>query len=316
MLWAADQEIGRLLSKVDLDSTTVILVGDNGTPTGQIVNTNLYDSSHSKGTIYAGGIHVPFIIRPPGGTTQTQIDSPVSGVDLFPTMCEIMGIDYLALGQDLYGVTLSPLMNGTSTEDHIVVSEAFFTTPAGRTLRKGDFKLNIHDIPTDHSSTPTVEFFDMSIHLDEDPADNLWGTTLTATQQLALDELLAENSALNTPALSFLTEALTSSLVWNYYDLTGLSGINTSTQATSNQVPELGAATLQSVRIGNDSIGWVDATNVTRTLDENTATEDRYRLTFQFDEGLSALPTGLYDVRITFSGGPRVYTIVDGYDHP
>ncbi|MEM7395404.1 MAG: sulfatase-like hydrolase/transferase, partial [Verrucomicrobiota bacterium] len=100
-LWALDSEIDRLLSHVDLNNTTVILVGDNGTPGGRIVDENLFPGSHGKSTIYNGGLHVPFLIRPAGGTTARVISEPIGGHDLFPTMCELMGIDPATLGQNI-----------------------------------------------------------------------------------------------------------------------------------------------------------------------------------------------------------------------
>ena len=63
-------ELGRLLESVDLNTTNVILVGDNGTP-GQVVQAPYGPTGaagHSKGDIYEGGIHVPFVAAGPDVT--------------------------------------------------------------------------------------------------------------------------------------------------------------------------------------------------------------------------------------------------------
>ena len=127
MLWALDQELQRLLDGVDLASTTVILIGDNGTPGGVMNDTNLFPTTHGKGSIYEGGIHVPLLIRPAGGTTQQVRSTLVNGVDLFPTMCELMGITPNSLGKDLDGVSLIPIINNTDNTDCLL-----YTSPSPR----------------------------------------------------------------------------------------------------------------------------------------------------------------------------------------
>lgn len=89
---ALDTEIGRLLQGVDLDDTTVFLIGDNGTPPD--VTDAPFDPEHAKGTTFEGGVNVPWIVT--GSQVQhpgSESDALVLAVDLFATVAEIAGID-------------------------------------------------------------------------------------------------------------------------------------------------------------------------------------------------------------------------------
>ena len=57
MIESLDTEVGRLLAAIDHTTTTVIFLGDNGTPNEVVVPP--YDPQHAKLTIYEDGIRVP-----------------------------------------------------------------------------------------------------------------------------------------------------------------------------------------------------------------------------------------------------------------
>ena len=96
-----DTGVGQLLAKLDelgiRDNTYIIYTADNGTyPLPNPGNTN--GPLHGwKGTIWNGGIRVPFIIAGPG-IAPGQCDAQVVGYDLFPTICQWLGIDKLPKG--------------------------------------------------------------------------------------------------------------------------------------------------------------------------------------------------------------------------
>jgi arylsulfatase A-like enzyme len=203
MLWAMDAEIGRLLSAVDLNSTTVIIIGDNGTPGGVIQAP--FNNTHSKATLYEGGTHVPLVIA--GKTVQsvnTTSDKVVHAVDLYSTILEIAGVNPTSLGVTLDSQSLIPVLNGSDTADRYSVCEAFGTdTNPGRAIRKDDYKLIIHDDPLITTDTAVLEFYHLST--DQNETNNLLAGTLTAAQQTAYNNLLVKNVALggnfnNTPA--------------------------------------------------------------------------------------------------------------------
>jgi arylsulfatase A-like enzyme len=63
-----------------------------------------------KGTLTDHGIGVMLILRGPGGFAGGQvIDALVSQIDLFPTLCDVLGIEHPAW---LQGVSLLPLLSG------------------------------------------------------------------------------------------------------------------------------------------------------------------------------------------------------------
>lgn len=91
MVEAMDTEMARLLSGVDLGSTTVFFLGDNGTP-GE-VTVAPFNPAHAKNRLWDGGIHVPLVVTGScvtvaPGTVDTSL---VSLVDVFQTAADISG---------------------------------------------------------------------------------------------------------------------------------------------------------------------------------------------------------------------------------
>jgi arylsulfatase A-like enzyme len=93
MIEAMDKETGRLFQWLTannkMDSTNLIFIGDNGTARRV---AQIADTSHTKGTLYEYGVHVPFIISGPsvvnpGRTSDALINTP----DLFATITEMAG---------------------------------------------------------------------------------------------------------------------------------------------------------------------------------------------------------------------------------
>ncbi|GMH43517.1 hypothetical protein BSKO_11439 [Bryopsis sp. KO-2023] len=91
MLEALDTEIGRLLNSLPLD-TNIIFIGDNGGPTR--VGEGPYDVGKRKGSLYQGGINVPFIVSGPAVASKgSRSDALIHTVDLFSTILELVGVD-------------------------------------------------------------------------------------------------------------------------------------------------------------------------------------------------------------------------------
>lgn len=88
---AMDTEIGRLLNSLPQDvhnNTIIIFMGDNGSP-GQVAQAP-YSRQQAKGTVYNGGINVPFIVSGPGITPDTK-ETLINTTDLFATIGELSG---------------------------------------------------------------------------------------------------------------------------------------------------------------------------------------------------------------------------------
>ena len=67
MIEAMDAQIGRLLASLEpeaRENTYVIFMGDNGTPSGLV--SAPFQAGRAKGTVYRGGVNVPFVVTGPG----------------------------------------------------------------------------------------------------------------------------------------------------------------------------------------------------------------------------------------------------------
>lgn len=96
MIEAMDTEIGRLLRSVELATTTVIFLGDNGTPNE--VTATPYDPDHAKLRVYEQGVQVPLIVAGSGVVKSgRKILTQISTVDLYPTILRLAGIDPTAV---------------------------------------------------------------------------------------------------------------------------------------------------------------------------------------------------------------------------
>jgi arylsulfatase A len=151
-----DNSIGRILKKLrDLkleQNTLVIFFSDNGglyQPFGgyrgkrQAVTTNA-PLRDEKGTLYEGGVRVPFIVRWPGVVKAGATCSvPVTSVDFYPTFMEIAGADGNA-NHVLDGQSILPLLRQTTALGHDAIYWHYphyhHSRPAGA-IRQGNWKL-------------------------------------------------------------------------------------------------------------------------------------------------------------------------------
>jgi len=126
MLEALDTQIGRILCEVDFDTTTVILVGDNGT--SKQGTAAPYAPAHAKSTMYEGGLRVPLIVRSPltpPSARGSMLSAPVHAVDLFATVCDLAGVPVPPTAVD--SVSLTPYLTGsTQPLRDFVYAEDFF----------------------------------------------------------------------------------------------------------------------------------------------------------------------------------------------
>jgi arylsulfatase A-like enzyme len=106
-LTATDLEIARLIRELrarpDWNRTIIAVTGDHG--------EELFERGtwhHGWNQLHPEGIHVPLIIRVPGGQPQ-RLSEPVSLLDLAPTLLDFAGIEPPAT---MIGKSLRPLMDG------------------------------------------------------------------------------------------------------------------------------------------------------------------------------------------------------------
>lgn len=105
MIQSVDESVGRIVAVLDqlklTDHTIVIFSSDNGgvggyqrtEPPGlKSTPTDNAPLRGGKGTLYEGGLRVPFIVRWPGVVSPGMTcDTPLAHIDVYPTLLEIAG---------------------------------------------------------------------------------------------------------------------------------------------------------------------------------------------------------------------------------
>jgi arylsulfatase A-like enzyme len=150
MVESADQSVGQLLQALDesgqADRTVVIFFSDNGGVRYQARNkkpvTNNSQLRAGKGHLYEGGIREPLLIRWPNVTRPGQvIDTAVSSIDFFPTLCAAIRASHGRVD----GVDISPLLKGRSIANRpLFWHYPHYSHQGGRpagAVRDGDWKL-------------------------------------------------------------------------------------------------------------------------------------------------------------------------------
>lgn len=105
-----DTGVGRVLDAIDrlglADSTYVIYMSDNGAGGGG----KRGGLSGGKGSLWEGGIRVPFIVRGPGVAAGSWCHVPVEGEDLLPTFCEWAGVPPTRIPRTVEGGSITGLL--------------------------------------------------------------------------------------------------------------------------------------------------------------------------------------------------------------
>ena len=164
-----DTGVGRVMESIDklglADTTYVIYMSDNGAGGGKRTGLN-----GGKGSMWEGGIRVPFIVRGPGVAANSWCDVPVVGYDLYPTFCEWAGVPTSRLPKNIEGGSITSLLaNDGKGEVKRVREELVFHFPHYQNeddgphsaIRLGDLKL-IHFYESDRDM-----LFDLSKDISE-----------------------------------------------------------------------------------------------------------------------------------------------------
>lgn len=156
MIEALDTELGRLLTHVDQDRTTIMFLGDNGT--AKVASEAPFLPQHAKATMYEGGLNVPLIVTG-AGVVPGECAALVHTVDVFATVAELTG--FANTSKD--SVSLVPYLRGDPTpRREYVYSERFKPNGPGpykvyeQAVRGSRFKLirrkkgeEMYDLATD-----------------------------------------------------------------------------------------------------------------------------------------------------------------------
>ena len=132
-----DHYIGEVLTALDnspyADNTIVVLWGDHGYHIGE-------KNRFAKHSLWEETSRVPLIIRAPGGVKGQVTDTPVSLLDLYPTLLDLAG---LPANDDNEGSSLKPLVDGSSNSSgHVAITSYGYGNHAVR-----DRALPLHPVP-------------------------------------------------------------------------------------------------------------------------------------------------------------------------
>lgn len=186
-----DEAVGsvlKTLKELNLDKNTmVIFTSDNGGVTsGDNYSTNQLTLRGGKGYQWEGGIRVPYFIHVPWMQQEgKQIEVPVSGVDLYPTILDLAGIP-LKSKQYIDGVSIKPLLE----RDSIASRPLYWHYPhygnqggePTSIIREGNWKLIYYW--EDHH----IELYDLQSDISE--SNNLLGEQEALALQMK-DKLLS-----------------------------------------------------------------------------------------------------------------------------
>jgi arylsulfatase A-like enzyme/Tfp pilus assembly protein PilF len=173
-----DSQIGRLLQhpRAAADNVVVMAIGDHGESLGE----------HGENThgllVYDSTIRVPWIMRLPGGPTGVRIATPVSQVDLVPTVVDIMSLEPESGVAALEGQSLLPLLRGEDPKpERLLFTESevpflYYGWSRLRSVRRGAMKI---------IDAPVLELYDLQ-H-DPDETSNLAVRQRTEVQRLAME---------------------------------------------------------------------------------------------------------------------------------
>lgn len=162
MLSALDDNVGRVLdelAKRELENDTLVFfISDNGGPPFANTSSN-HPLTGSKGTVWEGGIRVPFVIRWPGHVPAGAVyEQPVISLDISATAAAAAGAK-LGGQQPIDGVNLLPFITGQDkAAPH---AELFWRFGPQWAVRQGNYKL----VKTADSDKP--QLFDLDRDISE-----------------------------------------------------------------------------------------------------------------------------------------------------
>lgn len=185
MVTNIDDNVGKLLQKLDeldiADNTLVIFMTDNGPQQTRYVA----GMRGLKGSVFRGGVRVPFYLRyPKGFEGNKDIETTAAHIDILPTISQLCNVKMPA-DRTIDGKNLVPLIHGKLI-DWADRSLFFYWTRRfpelynNIALQKGNFKITGH---TDYNAE--IEEFEM-FDLEKDPFEQVNLVAENRDQALAL----------------------------------------------------------------------------------------------------------------------------------
>lgn len=159
MVSQIDAGVGRILGEIDAlglrDDTLVLFSADHGDMQGSHGLTN-------KCLPYEESCGIPFLVRMPGGARGVTVRTPVSGVDVYPTLVEYAGL-HVSRSEPWEGESLLSFLSepsGAAADHGPVFSENYLGKRRWTMVRQGPWKL-----VADKDGLVPMELF----HMENDP---------------------------------------------------------------------------------------------------------------------------------------------------
>jgi choline-sulfatase len=164
---SADAHVGAWLAQLRelglLERTLVVITADHGDELldhGWVGHASTsYDAKLTDEIV-----HIPLIVRVPGGAHAGRYRALASQVDVMPTLFELLGVDGSALAANQQGVSLAPVLRGEQAEvRELVFAETTrkgWTTPLDE-VRSRAFMLRTHEQKVWTSDWGIREAFDL-----------------------------------------------------------------------------------------------------------------------------------------------------------
>jgi len=120
MMAALDDAVGIVMDAIEkseqADNTIVIFTSDNGgVSSGDGYATSALPLRGGKGRQWESGIRQPYYIYWPGVTNGGTTEALAIGMDFYPTMLEMAGLEAMP-DQHLDGISLVPVLKGEETD--------------------------------------------------------------------------------------------------------------------------------------------------------------------------------------------------------
>jgi arylsulfatase len=152
MVTRMDRTVGRIVELVDElglgENTLIVFTSDNGATHGGVggSDSEFFDSVGPlrglKGSVYEGGIRVPFIARWTGKIKpSTTSDLPCAAYDLLPTFCDASGEAGPRRPSEIDGISFLPTLLGRGEQRrHEFLYWEFPSYGGQQAVRMGDWK--------------------------------------------------------------------------------------------------------------------------------------------------------------------------------
>lgn len=185
MISSMDDNVGKIVSELKrlglYENTIIVFTSDNGgLSTSEGSPTCNYPLRGGKGHLHEGGIRVPLLMSWTEGIPRDHVsDSPVTSVDYFPTILDLLNIS-MPEQLEIDGISIKPALRGEKQKrDAMYWHYPHYSNQGSRpggAIREGDYKL--------------IEFFDTGERelycLSEDMSET---NNLVDTEHEVADEL-------------------------------------------------------------------------------------------------------------------------------